>query len=161
MKAKDIMSPIEDYLFPEMPICEAVIRMRKVKRHHGLSIKGMLVKSSLGTIVGIVSIKDIMRAVIPVYLSTDLSIFSWDNMLEDMTNRAKEKVVSDIMVRDVVTIDSDASLMACVDLMITKGLQRLPVTDKEDAIIGMVYIRDTYNFIADILTQGEKADGTC
>jgi len=161
MKAIDMMSPIEDYLSPDMPICEAVIHMRNLKRHHGLSLKGMLVKNKQGNIEGIVSIKDIMRAVIPDYLSPDLSIFSWENMLEQMTNRAKDKAVGDIMIKDVVTIDSEAPLMVCADIMIKKGLQRLPVTTENGDIVGMVYIRDIYDFIADILTKGEKKDGTC
>jgi CBS domain-containing protein len=161
MKAKDVMSPIQGYLSPDMPICEAVIRMRNIKRQHGLSIKGMLVKNEQGAVMGMVSIKDIMRAVIPSYLSPDLSIFSWENMLEDMTNRVKDKVVGDIMVKDVVTIDSEVPLMVCTDLMIKKGLQRLPVTDANKKVIGMVYIRDIYDIIADFLTEGEKEDGTC
>lgn len=161
MKARDVMSPVEAYLTPEMPICEAVIRMRNVKRQHGLPIKGMPVKNEQGNLAGMLSIKDIIRAVIPVYFSSDLSIFSWENMLEQMTHRAKDKVVGDIMTKKVVTIDSEAPLMVCVDLMIKKGLQRLPVTDDNKKIIGMVYIRDIYNFIADILTMGEREDGTC
>lgn len=161
MKARDVMSPIEAYLSPDMPICEAVIRMRNIKRHHGLPIKGMPVKNEKGEVVGILSIKDIMRAVIPSYLSPDLSMFSWEHMLEQMTDRAKDKVVGDIMVQDIVTIDSEAPLMVCADLMIKKSLQRLPVTDENGTITGMVYMRDIYNFIADILTRGEKADGTC
>jgi len=161
MKAKDVMTPIEEYLSPEMPICKAVIRMRNVKRQHGLSIKGMLVKNEQGAVVGMVSIKDIMRAVIPSYLSPDLSIFSWENMLEQMTGRVKDKVVGDIMVKDVVTIDSDVPLMVCTDLMIKKGLQRLPVIDADNEVVGMVYIRDVYDIIADFLTKGEKQDGTC
>lgn len=155
------MSPIETYLSPDMPMCEAVIRMRNVKRHHGLPIKGMLVKDVDGKIVGMLSIKDIMGAVIPSYLSTDLSIFSWENMLEQMTSRAKNKVVGDIMTKEVVTISSEAPLMVCVDLMIKKALQRLPVTDADKKIVGIVYIRDIYDFIANILTEGEKEDGTC
>lgn len=161
MKTKDVMSPIETYLSPDMPMCEAVIRMRNVKRHHGLPIKGMLVKDVDGKIVGMLSIKDIMGAVIPSYLSTDLSIFSWENMLEQMTSRAKNKVVGDIMTKEVVTISSEAPLMVCVDLMIKKALQRLPVTDADKKIVGIVYIRDIYDFIANILTEGEKEDGTC
>ncbi|HEB70162.1 MAG TPA: CBS domain-containing protein [Desulfobulbus sp.] len=161
MKARDVMSPIEAYLSTDMPICEAVIRMRNVKRQHGLPIKGMLVKNGKGEIVGILSIKDIIRAVIPSYLSPDISLFSWEHMLEQMTDRAKNKVVGEIMTKDIVTINSEAALMVCADLMVKKGLQRLPVTEENGQIIGMVYMRDIYDFIADLLTREEKADGTC
>lgn len=161
MKAKDLMSPIEEYLTPDMSLCTAVTRMRGIKRIHGLPIKGMLVKNEQGTVVGMVSIKDILRAVIPPYMSPDLSIFSWDNMLEQMSKRASDKVVGDVMVKDLVTIDSAVPLMLCTDLMIKKGLQRLPVTDENDEIIGMVYIRDIFNIVAKYIVKGGQEHGTC
>ena len=160
MKAKDVMAPIEEYLTTTMSVKEAVNRMRKVKRHHGLPIRGMLVKDEQGKVVGILSNKDILRAAIPPYLSADLSIFSWEHMLEEMINRAKDKKVGDIMVKDVVTIDSDAPLMVCADLMIKKQLQRLPVTDENKEIIGMVYMRDIYDFMIDTLDKMEAENGT-
>jgi len=161
MKAKDVMSPIKEYLAPGMSLCEAVTRMQGIKRTHGLPIKGMLVKDEQETVIGMVSIKDILRAVIPFYLSTDLAIFSWDNMLEEMTKRASHKIVADIMARDLVTIDADDSLMACTDLMIKKGLQRLPVTDENGDIVGMVYIRDIFDMVAEYLIKGGTNNGTC
>jgi len=161
MKARDLMCAIDMYLAPEMPLCEAVARMRSVRRSHGLSVKGMLVKNEQGDVCGLVSIKDIMRAVIPAYLSPDLSIFSWDNMLEQMTRRAKDKVVADVMTTELITIDAEVPLMVCADLMIKKKLQRLPVTDAEKKIVGMVYMRDIYDFIADVLIREGKSDGTC
>ncbi len=161
MKAKDVMHPIDDYLSPEMSLCTAVTRMQGIKRVHGLPIKGMLVKNEQGSVVGMVSIKDILRAVIPPYLSPDLSIFSWDNMLEQMSNRAVSKVVGDIMTKDLVTIDSEVPLMVCTDLMIKKGLQRLPVTDEQEEIIGMVYIRDIFDIVAEYLIKGGQKNGTC
>ncbi len=161
MKARDLMTPIEEYLAPGMSLCEAVTRMRGIKRSHGLPIKGMLVKDDQGKVVGIVSIKDILRAVIPFYLSTDLAIFSWDNMLEEMTKRASHKTVADIMVKELITIDSEDSLMACTDLMIKKGLQRLPVTDENDQVIGMVYLRDIFDIVAEYLIKGGANNGTC
>ncbi|BCO09133.1 hypothetical protein GF1_15090 [Desulfolithobacter dissulfuricans] len=156
MKARDIMVTISDYLAPDMPLREAVLQMRNSKRHHGLAVKGMLVRDKQDNVVGILSIKDIMRAVIPPYLSVDLSVFSWDNMLEDMTRRAREKTVADVMTKEVVSVADDDPLMVCVDIMIRKGLQRLPVKDEDGEIIGMVYIRDVYNLIADILVKEEN-----
>jgi len=154
------MTPIEAYLTTDMSIREAVTRMRNVKRYHGLPIKGMLVKDEQGNIVGMLSCKDIIRAAIPNYLSPDLSVFSWEHMLEDMSRRARDKVVGDIMIKDLVTIDSEAPLMVCADLMIKKQLQRLPVTDENKQIIGMVYIRDIYDFMVDTMIKMEDKNDT-
>ncbi|WP_457574710.1 CBS domain-containing protein [Desulfolithobacter sp.] len=156
MKARDLMVAISDYLYPDMPLREAVIQMRDSRRPHGLAVKGMLVRNKQGKVVGILSIKDIMRAVIPPYLSVDLSVFSWDSMFEDMTRRAREKTVADVMTKDIVSVSDEAPLMVCVDLMIRKGLQRLPVKNEQEEIIGMVYIRDVYNLIADILVKEDN-----
>lgn len=161
MKAKDLMEPVDEYLSPETPLREAVIRMSRCKRHHGLSVKGMLVLNKQKQLVGMLSIKDIMGAVIPTYLSPDLSVFSWDNMLEQMTERCKGKKVGDVMVTKLYTITGEATLMMCVDLMIRKSLQRLPVLDKDKNILGMVYIRDLYDFIANILTEGGSGNDNC
>ena len=155
MKARDVMSPVNDYLRTDMSIRDAILKMRQVKRVHGLPIKGMLVKDEQGKVVGMLSIKDIMAAVIPSYLSPDLSVFSWDDMLEQMIKRAADKTVGDIMVREIESISSDAPLMEAADLMIKKHLQRLPVTDEQNEIIGMVYMRDIYNFIVDTFIQEE------
>ncbi|MDH4316760.1 MAG: CBS domain-containing protein [Desulfobulbaceae bacterium] len=157
MKAKDIMSPVSDFLSPDMSLREAVIAIRNSKRSHGLSVKGMLVLDAKRNMVGILSIKDIMGAVIPPYLSPDLSLFSWDNMLEQMTDKFKHKKVSDIMAKNVFTVGPETPLMVCVDYMIKKKLQRIPVVGEEKNILGIVYIRDLYEIIAKILTkEGEK-----
>jgi len=161
MKAKDLMSSVMQYLTPETTLCEAVTTMREIKRSHGLPIKGMLVKNERSKVVGILSIKDILATVIPSYLSPDISIFSWENMLEEMTARAADKKVADIMVKKVFTIDADAPLMECADLMIKKGVQRLPVTDDDGDIIGIVYIRDIFDIVADYLSEGGQKNGTC
>ncbi|MDH3349574.1 MAG: CBS domain-containing protein [Desulfobulbaceae bacterium] len=156
MKAKDIMSPIGDFLSPDMTLHEAVIAIRKCKRSHGLSVKGMLVLDNNKNVVGILSIKDIMGAVIPPYLSPDLSLFSWDNMLEQMTDKCRNKKISDIMAREVFTVGQETPLMVCVDFMIKKKLQRIPVMDDNKNILGMVYIRDLYEIIANILIKEEN-----
>ena len=140
---------------PDMPLREAVLRLRGTKRRHGLSVKGMIVLDENKNIVGMLSIKDIMRAVIPFYLSADLSAFSWENMLEQMTYKCRGKKVGDVMIAKVITISAEASLMACVDIMIKKGLQRLPVVNENKKLIGMIYIRDLYDLIANILTAEE------
>jgi CBS domain containing-hemolysin-like protein len=51
--------------------------------------------------------------------------------------------------------------MACTDLMIKKGLQRLPVTDENGDIVGMVYIRDIFDMVAEYLIKGGANNGTC
>ena len=150
MKVKDIMVPITEHLTPESTLQEAVLAMRSAKRWHGQGVKGMVVLDDGGRLAGILSIKDILRSTIPMYLDPKLSRFSWDGMLEEMARRVSCRSVKDFMSTKVVTVAEDASLMACTDLLIKKNLQRLPVLNQEGKVVGIVYIRDVYNVISQI-----------
>lgn len=150
MKAKDLMVPLADFLTPGDTLQRAVEKMRAAKRWHGQGVKGMVVQDEGGTLVGILSIKDILRATIPTYLDPALARFSWDGMLEEMARRAACARVRDFMTAAVITVGEETPLMACVDLLIQNKLQRLPVVDAAGRVVGVVYIRDIYNLISQI-----------
>ncbi len=156
MKAKDVMEPITETLSPETTLKEAVNRMKVARRGEGWTgVKGMIVLDD-GKLAGIVSIKDILRAIIPSYMRlTELGEFTWDGMLEEMTKKVAGKKVGEVMTRDVITVSEDAPLMECADLMVKHGLQRLPVLDKDKRVVGMVYIRDLYQAIVQALLDKE------
>ena len=156
MKAKDIMVPISAYLLPDETLKEAVAKMKKTKRSHGLSLKGIPVLDASGNLLGIVSMKDILRATLPHYLSGHLQEFTWEGMLETQAKKAACKKVRDIMSTKIISINENDNLMKCVNLIIDKGLQRLPVLNNEHKVVGIIYIRDVYNLITDIFnTQSE------
>ncbi|MDW7771517.1 MAG: CBS domain-containing protein [Desulfobulbaceae bacterium] len=156
MKVKDIMSPIVEYLTPEETMLQAVIKMRTTRRRDVPGVKGLVVLDEEGNLVGILSIKDVLRAAIPTYLDTKLSRFSWDGMLEEMARRMACRKVKEFMSADVITVSEDASLMACADLLIKKNMQRLPVLNRDKKIVGIVYIRDVFDVISQIfLDQAE------
>lgn len=153
MKVKDIMVPLTGHLSPEDTLRQAVLTMRAEKRWHGQGAKGMVVLDDQGALVGVLAIKDILRATIPEYLNLQISRLSWDGMLEELARRVACKKVKDFMSRDVVTIDDEASLMACTDLLIKKNLQRLPVVNQADKVVGIIYIRDVYDTISQIFVD--------
>jgi len=150
MKAKDVMSPIFDYLQPEDTLQLAVTKMRAMKERAGLSVSGMIVLDKQGSTAGVLSIKDILRATIPFYLEPKFSKFSWDGMLEQVAKHVTCRRVKDFMSTDIVTISEDASLMACADLLIKKHLQRLVVVNEGQRAVGIVTIGDVYNIISQI-----------
>jgi CBS domain-containing protein len=153
MKVKDIMVPLSGHLSPEDTLRQAVLTMRADNRRHGQGTKGMVVLDDQGVLVGVLAIKDIMRATIPEYLNLQISRFSWDGMLEELARRVACKKVSEFMSRDVFTIDEEASLMACTDLLIKKNLQRLPVVNQAGKVVGIIFIRDVYNEISRIFVD--------
>lgn len=153
MKAKDIMDPVTDFLNPDDTLRQAVQKMRINKRWHGLGLNGMVVLDKDGKLIGVLAIKDIMRATIPFYMDPSISKFSWDGMLEAMAKKVVCHKVKEFMSTEVATISEDAPLMMCVDLLIEKNLQRLPVVDADNKVLGVVYIRDVYNVISKIFTD--------
>jgi len=157
VKAKDIMEPITETLTPETTLKEAVNKMRVARRGNGWAgVKGLIVLDN-GNLAGMVSIKDILRAIIPSYMTlTELGEFTWDGMLEEMAKRVAGKKVEEIMTRDVITVSEDAPLMECADLVVKHSLQRLPVLNKDKKVIGMIYIRDLYQAIVQALLDKDK-----
>ena len=152
MQAKDIMEPITCSLTPDMPLETAVCQMQKTCRGHGLQVKGMVVKNSNNELVGILSIKDIMRAMIPSYLEDNaLEEFTWEGMLESQAKKVRRLPVQEVMTSEVVTVPPTAPLMSLINIMIDHQLQRVPVKDAERKILGMVYIRDLYQVISNAI----------
>lgn len=154
MKVKDIMEPVTDFLTPELTLLETVQKMKDSKRKHGLAMKGMVVLDN-GALTGIVSLKDILKATMPAYLDEELSNFTWEGMLEELTIKAGRKHVKEFMSKKIITVFEEDSLMKCVDLLIRLNLQRLPVLNQAGKLVGMVYVRDLYDFVTRIFHAEE------
>jgi CBS domain-containing protein len=157
MLVKDVMEPVgQNWLHPEMNLPAAVTLMRKSRLAGDVNVNGMVVLDQGQKLVGVVSIKDIIRAVIPSYMENNLRGFAWDGMLEEHVKKARKIKVSDIMSKNVITIGPGDSLMRCADLMIDNYLQRLPVVDESGRVLGMVHIQALYVCIADLMSTLEE-----
>lgn len=155
MRVKEIMEPVDNnWLKPEQTLYDAICTMRETKWLN-TSVNGMVVLEHGIKLVGIVSIKDVIRAVIPSYLLNNLGSFSWDGMLQSRAVKVREQLVKDIMSTDLITIKPDHLVIECADLMIAKQLQRLPVVDSEGNVKGLVHIRDVYLTVTDYICGKE------
>lgn len=146
MRARDLMIPLQEYLRPDNTLKEAVNLLRMAKRgEERVGVKGLPVIDEKGRIVGMLSMRDILRAVFPFYLSMmELGDFTWDGMVEAIAKRSSNRLVKDVMSRVVITIHEDAPLMECVDHIIKHNIKRLPVIDKDGRVVGMLYERDIF-----------------
>lgn len=160
MKAKDLMIPLQEYLTPETTLKEAANLLRTAKRaEEKYGVKALPVLDKTGTLVGILSIGDILKAVFPTYLSLmDLGHFTWDGMVENLAKKAGDRKVSEMMTKQVITVHDDSSLMECVDHMIKNKVKRLPVLGKDGKAIGMLYERDVFFAITKAMLN-ENAGG--
>lgn len=157
MLVKKYMEPVaNNWLKPELTLYEAVCTMRRLDRERELSTNGMVVLEHGLTLVGVMSIKDIIRAVIPSYLEENLRGFIWDGMLEKQVEKAKNILVGEVMSTNLITVGADDTLMRCADLMIDNYLQRLPVVDASGRILGLMHIGDLYRAIADLMCKEDE-----
>ncbi|MHB8790506.1 MAG: CBS domain-containing protein [Desulfobulbaceae bacterium] len=155
MKVKDIMTLVTDHLSPEDTLQSAVVKMRTAMREDRPGVKGLVVLNERGELVGVLTIKDVLRAAIPVYLDVKLSRLSWDGMLEEMAKKVACRRVKEFMSKRVVTVPEDAPLMVCADLLIQEKMQRLPVLNKDNKVVGIVYIKDIFNVVSRIFLDQE------
>lgn len=57
-------------------------------------------------------------------------------------------LVEEIVTRDLVTVDDGDTVADAVDLMREHGIRRLPVTDREGALVGIVTMDDVLGLLA-------------
>ncbi|MFV0436602.1 MAG: HPP family protein [Desulfopila sp.] len=153
MKVREIMEPLHNWLTPEMTVLQAIQVMKRTKRGHGLSVNGIVVLDNDMKLVGIISTKDILRLLIPSYMYMDdvVNDDGWEAMRLDRTEKARTMTVRDIMTEDVRTISMHDSALHCADIMLTEQLRRLPVVGTEGKVVGVIYLRDLYTAVTDVL----------
>jgi len=161
MKAKDLMIPLQEYLRPETTLKEAAIILRTAKRgEKKVGVKGLPVLDDHDKMIGFLSMGDILKAVFPSYLSLlDLGHFTWDGMVESMAKKMKDHLVSEMMARQVITIEENAPLMECVDHMLKNNVKRLPVIAGDGKVTGIIYERDIFNFITRAMLEDNSEGG--
>jgi CBS domain-containing membrane protein len=68
------------------------------------------------------------------------------------------QTVSDLMTREVVTLDANEALVVADDVMGLARIRHMPVLDEDDAVIGLVSQRDLFRgALARALGYGEFA----
>lgn len=81
--------------------------------------------------------------------NTSLSIYELNYLLS-------RTMVSDIMIKDVVTIHPDALLEEAADIMMKKAVNALPVVDEKKKVIGIITERDIFRAFIDLLGFNEE-----
>jgi CBS domain-containing protein len=140
-------------LRPEMSISEAVGVFQRVGREQGQTVFGMMVTDGAGTLLGLLSIYDILLLLRPKHIHIwgemeDLEDFG---LLESACQRAKGVLVGDVMTTEVITITPDTHLLLIIDIMIKKHVRRLPVLE-DGKILGIVYLSGVFNRLLEKLT---------
>lgn len=143
MKVKQIMT--KDVI--TIPHNVTLLKAAKVLSENNLS--GAPVVDDEGDIVGIVSEKDIFKAMYPSHSEFYESPGVWVDLdkLEERTKESVDKPVQDFMTREVVTVNKEASLMQVGSMMLVRGIHRVVVVDQENKLIGIVTRKGIYQNI--------------
>jgi CBS domain-containing protein len=143
IQVKYVMSEQVTTASPDDPIHEAAERLARN------SISGMPVVSG-GKVVGMVSENDIIWAVVPKN-ERDAGMTVLDFMKRSQsrdTEPTQNLTVRDIMSGAVIDISPFASLWKAASLMHRHGVSRLPVTDNDGHLVGIVTRADLVQAIA-------------
>ncbi len=111
-------------------------------------ISGAPVVDDKGRIVGIISEKDLFRAMFPLYEEyavTPETMIDRESQEEDV-ELIRKQPVERYMVRKVATIGPDSPILSAGGLMLAHGFHRLPVVD-DGKLVGIVTREDIYSVI--------------
>ena len=142
MKVKNVMST-------KVIIVKPHYNMRKAaKILYANKISGAPVVNDAGKIVGILSEKDVFRALHPSYKEYVQNHDYLDDF-EEMEKRAKnldKKLVKNYMNRDILIVEEDTPIMKAGALMLANGFNRIPVV-RDKKLVGLISRREIYHNI--------------
>ncbi|PIR03064.1 MAG: hypothetical protein COV60_02310 [Candidatus Magasanikbacteria bacterium CG11_big_fil_rev_8_21_14_0_20_43_7] len=113
------------------------------------NIHGAPIIDNTGILVGVISEKDLLRALYPTskdFYSHPEEYFLHDGMQESM-DEAKHKQVKHIMNTQLVTASPRMDIIKVGAIMVATGIHRMPVVDSRHTLIGMVSRHDIYKHI--------------
>lgn len=123
-------------------------------------ISGVPVVDSDNTLIGVLSEKDILRNMFPDVKTVmeqggtpDFEAIELD--YKDILH----KNVGDIMTQTVASVTPDMPLLKAASLMCSKQIRRIPVTDENKKLVGIISIGDVHKaiFRENLLKNDDKA----
>jgi CBS domain-containing protein len=142
MKVRDVMKTPVVTVSPSATYEEAAKILYKHK------ISGMPVVNERGALVGIVSEKDLFRAMYPLYEEYIFEPYAYHNQeaREDEIEIIRKQPVEKYMSKQVVTVNVDDCILHAGGLLLARGLHRLPVMENKK-LVGIVSREDIYGAI--------------
>lgn len=111
-------------------------------------ISGVPVINEDNTLVGVLSEKDILRAMFP-----DVEQIMQEGLVPDFESIEADysgvlsKQVGDLMTQTVASVTPEMPLLKAASMMCAKKIRRIPVTDKDNKLVGIISIGDVHKAI--------------
>lgn len=92
-------------------------------------VSGLPVLDDNGDLVGIITEHDVIRAMLPTYedIVESNSLVLSGALMQSRIYKVRDNPVSDIMTRNVITLDEDASILTAASTVIMKKVKRIPI----------------------------------
>jgi len=134
MKVNEIMTKEITSLSPEADAKEALDLLLKIK------ISGLPVIDDKNKLVGMLTEKEILSAILPSYVEKVGKFVYEENpkVVKQKISALQNMKVKDLMRKNVVTVDEDTTLCEAARIMLTQKARRLPVLNKAQDVIGIV-----------------------
>jgi CBS domain-containing protein len=142
MKVREVMERLVVSVSPQTTYEEAA----KIMHRHGFS--GLPVVDEGGKLIGILSEKDLFRALYPHYeeYARKTEEFPSTEAEGDQIEAVRTNTIATYMTKGVLSIEADAPLMKAGGMMLARGVHRLPVTEN-GKMVGIVTREQIYGAI--------------
>ena len=123
MKVKNVMKS------PVITIQQGANLREAVALMSTAGVSGLPVVDNDGVLAGLVTEHDIIKAMLPTYediIPSDTGLLD-ANIMENRVYEARNKLVDEVMTRNVIAVDEDDTLLKAATTMILKKVKRLPV----------------------------------
>lgn len=121
-------------IYPDATLRDAAEMLLQYK------ISGLIVVDKKGTVVGVLSEKDIYRALYPSYRDfyEHPELFTDFKKQEEDIHESFHTPVKDIMSKEVISIDPEDYIMKVGAIMLARNIHRIPVIDKNGKLVGVI-----------------------
>ena len=135
---RDIMRTEMVTIGPEATVHELVVQMRES------DVSGMPVVDADGRLLGIVTEGDLviedadLRSPFKLQILGDVVSFGGKRKFEERLRKMVGNLVSEVMTKEVLTVGPDEPVTHAANIMVDKKVNRVPVVDDDDIMIGIV-----------------------
>ncbi|RDH80735.1 MAG: signal transduction protein [endosymbiont of Galathealinum brachiosum] len=123
-------------------------------------ISGMPVVDSNEKLIGVLSEKDILKAMFPdvEQIMQEGAKTDFESIEADYKGLLDKKA-EDFMTQTVASVSADMPLLKAASLMCVKKIRRIPVTDSSNKLVGIISIGDVHKAIfQDSLLKSNSSD---
>lgn len=141
VRVQDIMVRQYEAVRPDTTLQEAAAKLCAAQTPIGRLIPLLVMDGD--RLAGIVTLTDLLRAVLPPYVTQDphLAPLAWEGLLETQFKHVQGKKVGEIMTSEVFTVPETAPLTEAAELFFSHHVRSLPVMQGK-RVVGVLYLSD-------------------